>query len=225
MKCLTCTDGLMFHLNIPTTSWHSIALNISILLGPGKHHCISPCFRIPPSLHTFLMSFHLSQLLCACSVCKAHFPSFQPHLRARFDPICSLLGLCSPKGFLCQSTWSSIKGRSWAKPNTPQELPQPSCTFHCKSTHSVHYHSINLIERKSKVFEHWKWPRSIQTIEFTQKRIQGFFRISSPFKAVQQHTFPSAFSSGNFSVLKPQFGGEDLLKDLPPVHIRDTRTH
>lgn len=74
MKCLTCTDGQTFNLFIPIISLHSLSLNISITLGPEKHHFISPnCFKILLLLHIFLLGFHLSQLLCACGVCKAHF--------------------------------------------------------------------------------------------------------------------------------------------------------
>lgn len=87
-------------------------------------HCGPNYFRIVLFQKTFLIGFHFSQLFCACSD-PSQFPNAQSQLRALFGPICSLLGLCSPKGFLCQSTWLFSKERSLVKwePENPTGGP------------------------------------------------------------------------------------------------------
>lgn len=101
-------------------------------------------FRILLFLRTLLVGFHLSQLLCACSVCKARFlafPNFQlfSHISelilAQFA--LSLVSALQRDFYVNQLGHSARKGLEQNGNQNPQELPQPYCTFHCKSIHSV----------------------------------------------------------------------------------------
>lgn len=110
-------------------------------------HCGPNYFRILPFLQPSLMGFHFSQLLCACPVCKAQFPTlpnFQPlgHISelflAQFVP--SLVSALQRDFCVSQLHYSARKGLNQnGNQKTPQEVPQPSCTFHCKSVHSVNH--------------------------------------------------------------------------------------
>lgn len=138
----------MFHLNMHIIILFAFSSG-ERLKKTGKNfkrktyaHCGPNYFRILLFLQTFLMGFHFSQPLHACSVCKAQFlmlPSLQSlnHISelslAQFVPF---LVSALQRNF-CASQLGDT-ARKGLKHNRNQKiLPQPSCTFHCKSIHSA----------------------------------------------------------------------------------------